>query len=78
MRKPRTTTPTRKTLTDEALAALRRDYEADAEPLTVVAARFSISTDALRRIARDMDDLMVRRAARQADGAAKAAASGMG
>jgi len=54
MRKPRTTTPTRKTLTDEALAALRRDYEADAEPLTAVAARFSISTDALRRIARDM------------------------
>lgn len=54
MRKPRTTKPTRRTLTDEALAALRRDYEADAEPLTAVAARFSISTDALRRIARDM------------------------
>lgn len=38
----------------DRLAALKRDYEADAESLKALAARFSISPATLRRIAADM------------------------
>ncbi|MBL8590559.1 MAG: hypothetical protein JNK46_18640 [Methylobacteriaceae bacterium] len=41
-------------LDDDRLAALKRDYEADAESLATLAARFALSPHALRRIARDM------------------------